>query len=188
MRIYFIRHAEGYHNLSEKAWSIKFPRLTEKGKIQAKNTQNNILNNIDLILVSPLVRTLETADIIFKSNKNKFISEEFIKERVINPCDYRQPVIEVQEEFSYVNFDNINDSNNFNKLETETDVNERVDQFYEWLLKRNENNIAVVSHGQYLYKLFNKYGSQLKIQNKSWMKNCEVRIGSLKKGHKEVSI
>tara|TARA_B100000424_G_C22683360_1_gene374133 strand:- start:72 stop:632 length:561 start_codon:yes stop_codon:yes gene_type:complete len=186
MRIYFIRHAEGYHNLSEKAWNIKFPRLTEKGIIQANNAKKNIPSQIDLILVSPLVRTLETADIIFKSRKNKFISEEFIKEKVVNPCDYRQPVLEVKDEFNYVNFDNINDDYNFNKHENDNDVSKRLELFYDWILNRNENSIAVVSHGQYLYQFINRYGDQLNITDKSWMENCEIRIGNLKKGHTEV--
>ena len=73
MRIYFIRHAEGYHNLNEKSWNIKYPRLTEKGKIQAKNAKNKVPSTVDLVLVSPLVRTLETADIIFDKNSNKFV-------------------------------------------------------------------------------------------------------------------
>ena len=63
-------------------------------------------NKIDLILVSPLVRTLETADIMFDKN-NKFISEEFIREKVVNPCDFRQPISEIDEEFNYVNFNNL---------------------------------------------------------------------------------
>jgi broad specificity phosphatase PhoE len=184
MRIFFIRHAEGYHNLSEKAWNIKFPRLTEKGKAQANNAKKNIPSQMDLILVSPLIRTLETSDIIFKSRKNKFISEEFIKEKVINLCDYRQPVSEVKDEFNYVDFSNINDDYDFNKHEN--DISERLALLYDWILSRNENNIAVVSHGQYLYQFINKYGDQLNIKNKEWMENCEVRTGSLKKGHSEV--
>ena len=186
MRIYFIRHAEGYHNLSEKAWNIKYPRLTEKGINQAKNTKNKVPEHIDLVLVSPLVRTLQTADIIFKSKKNKFVSEEFIKEKVVNPCDYRQPVSEVEDEFNYVNFDNINDDYNFNKYESDIDVSQRMDQFYDWILNRNENNIAVVSHGQFLYQFINKFGNQLNIDNKDWMDNCEVRIGNLKRGNSEL--
>ena len=183
MRIFFIRHAEGYHNINEETWNLKFPRLTEKGKAQAINAKKNIPCQMDLVLVSPLIRTLETSDIIFKKSK-KFISEEFIREKVVNPCDYRQPVSEVKDEFNYVDFNNINDDYEYNK--PEKDISKRLELLYNWILNRNENNIAVVSHGQYLHEFINKYGDQLNIKNKDWMENCEVRIGNLKRGHSEV--
>ena len=66
MRIYFIRHAEGEHNLSPECWEIKYPKLTEKGRNQSIGNRKFFEKiNIDLIVVSPLKRTLETAELIF---------------------------------------------------------------------------------------------------------------------------
>lgn len=66
--IYFVRHGESEANLrgvfaGQKEDSI----LTEKGRLQAKVTAQNIqvqIPKIDRIVCSPLKRTLETADII----------------------------------------------------------------------------------------------------------------------------
>ena len=76
--IYFVRHGETESNVrgvfaGQKDDSI----LTKKGKEQAKTTAQNIksqISNINRIICSPLIRTVETAQIIakeigFDSNK-----------------------------------------------------------------------------------------------------------------------
>ena len=40
-------------------------------------------------------------------------------------------------------------------------------------------NIAIVSHGEFIYRFINKYGEILKIENKEFFNNCEFRIGLL---------
>ena len=89
MKVFFIRHAEGYHNLSLSGEDIKFPKLTEKGIIQAKNCSSSFTNqNIDAIIVSPLNRTLHTAELIF--GKKDFLISELIREYVGHNCDFRE--------------------------------------------------------------------------------------------------
>ena len=61
MKIYFIRHAQGEHNLSEKNWQIKYPKLTEFGIRQSKNLGLLLKDvSMDIILVSPLMSHLHS--------------------------------------------------------------------------------------------------------------------------------
>ena len=43
----------------------------------------------------------------------------------------------------------------------------------------NYENIAIVSHGEFIFRFINKYGEILKIENKEFFNNCEFRIGLL---------
>ena len=81
MEIYGIRHAQAEHN-AEKVkhyfnplnWFSRYKgiynsKLTKKGIKQAHKTREkwiSLINRTTLVLVSPLIRTLETAKIIFK--------------------------------------------------------------------------------------------------------------------------
>ena len=68
--VYFIRHGESEANLKGLfAGQRDDSKLTEKGKDQAKITAQSIKNggiNFNKIICSPLVRCLETAEIIIK--------------------------------------------------------------------------------------------------------------------------
>ena len=177
MKIYFIRHGQGVHNIETPDninWNIKFPKLTNLGIEQSLNVKNKIdIDNIDLVVVSPLMRTLQTAEYIFGKNKKKIISIEHIKEYIRNPCDYREPKMLLENRFPYIDFRDISDSNNMNDLESEKNLNDRIKLFYQWVTKRNETNIAVVTHGAFLEHLLNS--NLFNIENKEWFDNCEVR-------------
>jgi len=62
-----IRHAQALHNVSDD-WSIHDPPLSELGEQQCKELQESLKaseigNAVDLIVVSAMRRTLQTADI-----------------------------------------------------------------------------------------------------------------------------
>lgn len=71
MELVFIRHGEGEHTLDiPSSLYIENPELTAKGVVQAKHLRNQIpLNNKDIIFISPIRRTLETA-FIWSENIN----------------------------------------------------------------------------------------------------------------------
>ena len=63
--VILIRHAEGYHNLTEN-WDLADPELTDLGRRQCKELQDwlqeklPIADKIEAIISSPMVRTIET--------------------------------------------------------------------------------------------------------------------------------
>ncbi|KAK9863081.1 hypothetical protein WJX84_008016 [Apatococcus fuscideae] len=66
--IHFIRHGEGYHNIGYEG--LHDPHLTQLGWDQAHTLQKHLASiqpplNIEVVFVSPLVRTLQTAAGIF---------------------------------------------------------------------------------------------------------------------------
>lgn len=63
MELVLIRHGQGEHTLDiPSSLQIEDPSLTTKGVEQAKLLRNQIpLNNKDIIVISPIRRTLETA-------------------------------------------------------------------------------------------------------------------------------
>ena len=151
--IYFIRHGEGYHNLYNKNlnnWHLEYPRLTTKGLNQCYQVKEN-MPPVDVVLVSPLRRTLETANFIFDKT-NKFIAIDSIREVISNPCDFKEPNHAVMKNFNHVDFSLSFDNNDYNKREAEDDVDERVDFFWNYLKNLDYEKIAVVTHGAFLKK------------------------------------
>ena len=177
--IYFIRHGEGYHNLDN--YSLLYPRLTEKGLQQCVELKTKLQDiKFDKIFVSPLIRTIETALNSF-DKKNKFKSVDYIREVIKNNCDYCGSIQEKKDNFTNIDFcvDEIN-----NKLESDEDVEIRLDKLFNLINHEIYENIAIVSHGEFIFRFINKYGDLLGIENKDFFNNCEYRVGLLKKFEK----
>lgn len=172
--IYFIRHGEGYHNLNN--YSLLYPRLTEKGLSQCTVLKTKLKDiKFDKIYVSPLIRTIETALNSFDEN-NKFISIDYIREVVKNNCDYCGSIQDKKNNFSNIEFcvGKIN-----NNLESDEEVNIRLVKLFNLINHENYENIAIVSHGEFIFRFVNKYGDLLSIENKEFFNNCEYRIGMI---------
>jgi len=63
-RVLFIRHGQGKHNVSMLGWYLVDPPLTAKGEDQAKKLHENIkdeVGEVELVIVSPLMRAMQTA-------------------------------------------------------------------------------------------------------------------------------
>jgi broad specificity phosphatase PhoE len=173
--IYFIRHGEGYHNLNN--YSLLYPRLTEKGLQQCAELKTKLQDiNFDKIYVSPLIRTIETALNSFSENNN-FISVDYIREVIKNNCDYCGSIQEKRDNFNNIEFciDEIN-----NNLESDEDVEIRLDKLFNLINQEIYENIAIVSHGEFIFRFIYKYGDLLDIENKDFFNNCEYRVGLLK--------
>jgi broad specificity phosphatase PhoE len=170
--IYFIRHGEGYHNLEN--YSLLYPRLTEKGLSQCAELKTKLQYiKFDKIYVSPLIRTIETALNSFDKN-NKFISVDYIREVIKNNCDYCGCIQEKKDNFTNIEF-NINKISNDSESDESVDL--RLDKLFNLINYEIYENIAVVSHGEFIYRFINKYGDLLNIVNKEFFNNCEYRIG-----------
>ena len=183
MNIYFIRHAEGEHNIytdNNYNLNIKYPCLTNKGKEQTL-VQKSALSKIsmDIVIVSPLKRTIQTAISIFDVEKQYILANENIREIVDCPCDLRRNTSIIKNEFPFIDFSEIDSNETYSLKEDPVSYNKRMDNFYNWLKNQKFKNIATVSHGVFLLKFLEKYGEKLGIHDKTYFKNCECRIGKI---------
>ena len=164
-----IRHGQGFHNTDflkygraayydpEKA----DPRLTPIGINQAKYLNKNWtdLENIDLVIVSPLRRCLQTAKHIFHGRNIQMIAFEEAREYPMGQqySNKRSNKSELRKEFPFVNFVNLKteqdtlwDPNNYEDLHN---LATRVKKIKKIIENRPEKNIALVAHSTFLMKL-----------------------------------
>ena len=181
MNIYFIRHGEGYHNLKKNGQSqhhLLYPTLTAKGISQCVNTCNNLKHvHFDLVIVSPLIRTIQTFDyVFFERNYQNAVSIDLFREIIHSPCDYRQDIKKIKSNHSHLRFSGFDENElNVNQKENNDDVKNRVQRIKALLSKLKQkkiNNVAIVTHGALLYRLCKEYNG---IETK-FFKNAEYRI------------
>lgn len=197
-QIYWIRHAESYSNISNNYDNVIDPNLTQDGikqceqlkkKIKSNgfnkfNGVNNFDDKIDLIVVSPLTRALETCSNVFNEfiGRVKFVCLEDIRERIDKPCHKRKQKKTLKNKYEFIDFSNlVSDDdelyNKYNGLEKKSNIIKRCNKFVKWLKDREELNIVVITHGNFLYPMFNNVLDN--IPNKTFFYNCELRIYDL---------
>ncbi|KAA0152923.1 hypothetical protein FNF27_00100 [Cafeteria roenbergensis] len=167
-QLYLIRHGQGHHNTAARdrgRAAYKDPtlldaRLDHVGKEQANALGDHIRMHripIQLVVVSPLRRTLETATQAFGTSV-PMVAVELVREaHGAHPCDKRSPVSEIRKDFPHVDFSFISTDedtwHNDDRRETIREVAERGHAFLRFIRSRPERNIAVVSHGVFLETL-----------------------------------
>mmetsp|Transcript_10245 Transcript_10245/g.19676 ORF Transcript_10245/g.19676 Transcript_10245/m.19676 type:complete len:300 (-) Transcript_10245:161-1060(-) len=190
--IHFIRHAEGTHNAANRAYGDDTPTvfstprsekytdapLTDRGIQQCLEARYGVLLSgvkPELVVVSPLTRTLQTAHIMFHSRGLPFIVHDVCRERWGRyTCDKRRRASEVIKDmqvlygtthenidfksFAYCDED---DTKWTEKRETDESCCERGVALLHWLATRPEKEIAVVTHSSFLRHLFRAFGFSL---------------------------
>jgi len=194
-RIFFIRHAEGFHNVAERE-SARTPkssellkevsgdkywdaRLTPHGEAQCAQLKASIRGttvwafdkplNLDLVVVSPLTRTLQTAFLSLGAPDSPgappFVATELCRERIADfTCDGRRNLSELRKEFPGVDYslvENEEDAAFYNQKEDDIKCQARAVKFLQWLCGRPEIHIAVVTHSVFLKNLFKQFGSRV---------------------------
>ena len=159
-----IRHGEATHNtlynkIGKKAFFDKNhydTELTEKGYNQAIELGKNWNQNIDLVIVSPLKRTLQTAVNIFKNIDCPIIALDSLKEypQGLHTCNKRSDKKVLQDLYPRVDF-SVLDSEKDEMwcditLETIEELLERINQMYDFIEKRKEMNIVLVGHNGFI--------------------------------------
>lgn len=148
MRIYFVRHGEGEHNV-KKLYSTPNFSLTEKGKQQAKATAQRVKNlPIEIIITSSYKRTLQTTEIINKDlNKKVVITDlaiEIKRPKEIVGRFHADPDVkkikDLMDQNAQLKNWHYSDEENF------TDLKKRAKEFIKYLESFNEEHILVVSH------------------------------------------
>jgi broad specificity phosphatase PhoE len=124
--------------------------------------------NVEALFVSPLRRTIQTATFSFPNlvGQIPWLAHEMLRERVgLYPCNRRRPISESSKFFPHIDFSNIehdhdqisaclDEKDSTSNRETPDQVIERGRNFFEWLSKRPEKEVIVVSHGGFLYRIF----------------------------------
>ena len=168
-----------YLKLLEKyAYSEKYvdTPLVDEGICQAEKLglKWEEINNIDIVFVSPLTRTIETALNVFKNTNVKIVAMEEIIEYSQGEeyCNLRKNKSVLQKEYPRIDFSLEETPKYWNtdRLETFEELNKRDNVFLKFLLNRNEKKIAIVSHSTYLKQfLFNYVDS---MDESKGLKHC----------------
>jgi broad specificity phosphatase PhoE len=162
--IFFIRHAEAQHNATFD-YTIPDPRLTRNGGKQAQRLKNAIpadaLANVQLIVSSPLRRTIQTTMLafnrLFEWQHVPLILRPDLQETGVIPCDIGSPSSILCDEFPTLTQE-INElpANWYMKRQddaSEHKLKERAQRFLKWLKERPEKVIFVVTHNGFLRHL-----------------------------------
>lgn len=172
-KIWCIRHGTALHNILydkigiEAYISKKYTdtHLVEKGheeSIELGNTWNE-KKNIDIVFVSPLTRTIQTAENIFRGKDIKMVAIDEILEYPQGGeyCNKRKNSSELQKVYKNIDFSLIPETSKYWKEnENLHELKNRSTKFKEFLKTRKEKNICIVSHSTFLKEfLFNDVGN-----------------------------
>ena len=169
-RIFLIRHGYSLHNqLYPKMGMSAFydnevidSPLLNKGRDEAQELRNKesiyqyMTSKVELVLVSPLVRALETASIIFKDSNIPIVCHEFLREYPNGKqiCNQRSEIVSRIKEYPHINFENIVSNKdiywNEDRHETLDELNKRIEITKKYLFNRPEQTIAIVGHGSFI--------------------------------------
>ncbi|XP_031279224.1 phosphoglycerate mutase-like protein 1 [Pistacia vera] len=213
--LHLVRHAQGVHNteigkgpealLSQELFDAQLSDLGFKQveKLRKEVEDKGLTKKIDLVIASPMLRTLQTAVGVFggKSQANRFdvhtstagncakfdgppiIAVEQCRERWgLEPCNRRRSISEYQNLFPAIDFQLIESEDDIlwkaEVRESYEEVAARGMKFLKWLWTRQEKEIAIVSHGIFLQQTLKKL---VKEKNQSMENlcsrfgNCEIR-------------
>ena len=198
--VHFVRHAQGEHNVvgevdheEYKREDLEDAHLSELGRNQCQqlhelSMRDGIVDNAELLIVSPMRRTLQTAHLSFPHlvGKIPWIALESVREQTgQHPCDRRRPITEHQLDHNHVDFESIDsEADPFYYLypdcrEPQEIVAQRGKDFFQWLANRPERVIIVVTHSAYLRVLLTHVAAAHGNFHESHFDNCELRTYAL---------
>ena len=152
-------HNELFHKIGVKAFripqTIDSP-LTGEGHLQSIELGQSWSkkSEIELVLVSPLTRCLETCMNIFGDTNIPMISLEFLREYPIgeDTCNKRSSLTLLKNKFPKVQFHLESDQDTLwtqDYRESIDELEQRLDIMIKYLHGRSEKNIAIVGHSSY---------------------------------------
>ena len=157
-KIHLIRHAQGFHNLCQTNSNIHDPLLTRRGKEQCTELQVNFPYHagVDLLVSSPIRRTLYTSLMSFEHDIETkgltIIAFPEVQETSDLPCDTGSSPEELAKEFAGKPIDFSLVTHDWN-IKTgrwspaKEAIAQRALEAREWLMRRPESEIVVVTHG-----------------------------------------
>lgn len=151
MKIYFVRHGESQQ--TDHVFQSPSTPLSDQGVLQAQAVAKTFSDaSVDLLVSSPYVRALQTAQIIETSTRISVIQNPLFTERKMPTSFEGKPVnqeaISLTHQQIRQNFFNKDwhheDEENFYDLQT------RVRTARDWLISQNKETVVVATHGYFL--------------------------------------
>lgn len=171
MKLLFMRHGQSNYNVLQLCNDDpeQDVYLTELGKQQAREVANKVQNEkIDVIVVSELPRTRQTAEIINQDHQVPIIMQP-----VLNDIHTGMDSLPVAEYFARTQQDPLHIS--INNGESLLDHKKRVLKYFDWLNTQNYSCILTIAHEETMrvfYARFNHIPDE-KLRDLHF-DNCEV--------------
>ncbi|KAF5562300.1 histidine phosphatase superfamily clade-1 [Fusarium phyllophilum] len=182
--IHLVRHGQAVHNLGEANNVLPDPDLTPLGQEQARSliSKHPELANVDLIVSSPMRRTLQTTLLGFSAQLERglqIVALPEVQEVSDMNCDTGSDLPVIKAEFQQQPVD-------FSLVELGWQVKEgkwapavgsiveRARAARQWLTERPESEIVVVTHGCFLHFFTDDWVNSVNPDGTDWA-NAEVR-------------
>ena len=175
MEIYVVRHGQTDYNIKQVFQGhIDIP-LNETGKKQAQEIALRFKDiDIDMILVSPLQRTIQTAEYISQVTDIPITVEERIIERSFGDMEGHQN----RENWNIKMMLDYNKNYNIENIEPIQSLFKRIYNFLDEITEKyKDKNVLLVTHGgtcRAINAYFNGIGENGHVQSAK-IKNCEIR-------------
>lgn len=171
--VYFVRHAQSQANVDGLMAGSEFETpLTKDGENQAKEAGEYLKNKgIEVIVCSPMKRTVKTAQIIAKEigyDAKKIVTNPLLTERGLGYYSGKP-----FEEF-------LNDQNSGHVVDDDMEsfeaLHDRVQEAFRWLRSLKQDTILVVSHGATgrMFRVVDRELAQDDFHQMERFDNCEV--------------
>lgn len=179
MNLYFVRHGETEHNKKGCYYGSIDVSITEKGVLQAEKGSEKLKDvNFGKVYVSELKRAVQTANILLKDKQL-----ELIKDKRINETNFGVFEGKSHEEIKALYANEwkhwCNDWKGFTPPEGESYIQfyNRVKSFMDDILKLNEDNVLIVTHGGVIRSVYcYLLGGNLDFFWSFGSKNCDITI------------
>lgn len=179
-RVFLVRHAQAEHNVDQR-YHLRDPPLTELGQRQARTLRDRLTVRPDVVIASPLIRTLQTALIgITGGTDVPLVSLAELQETSTEPCDTGSPksTLLAREEFQgIVDFSDLPDdwdSKQGKWAYSDKALTARAADARGYLLSRPESVIVAVTHGGFLHYLTEDFSGKGDFNGTGWY-NSEFR-------------
>lgn len=166
--------------------TIPDPDLTPKGRKQCERLSTTFpyFDRIDLVCASPIRRAIQTASISMRpyleSGNNKILALPLAQEAPAEPANTPSGIKQLQEEYgNIVNFERCLEYTDYDSKKgifdpDGTSLGARAMVLRKFLRDREEDEIVVVSHGQFLHYVSRDVDDQGNQINGDW-ENTECR-------------
>jgi glucosyl-3-phosphoglycerate phosphatase len=175
-KIYLIRHGQSTFNalyeidgVDPMHFDARLSPLGHRQVAEARRATSEL--RVDLVVVSPLTRAIQTALGLFEGSPPPIIVNDLLRERLHCSCDVGRSPPDLKAEFPQLSFDHLDhawwlhdkDNRPGIVVEPEDRLARRLGEFSTWITGRPEVSIAVVGHGEFFRRLAGRY-----------LANCEI--------------